>query len=832
MPVNGAEFDNTAFLPEYILPDFNELKRADAQTGFNPADKKADLLRIVIVLSRWCMHYNDELIHRDSSTSAGSAGRRYVRTSGTGSVSFVRPLMLLWIITAAILCATQSRALQSAPTQVAANQISTENSEFGRVCQYVYKGEFDNAAELIAKKGIDDNKDLAEVSAITREYEQIDKQRAEAKKESYEKKWKKLQALKWGDSNDVNDVNEPSGVFVVAASLEDIAEPGQKQQILDTPIVKQALERAKTEAAEYEAQGKWFDSYTSCWYWLSVLDKDNEQYKEHADELVEKAGILGSFQDSPCETSRQRFEKVEPSMFEHAIEVIDTTYVNPMFIDYSKMAKKALNRCRLLAEVVRDSFDQIQQSYNDSSDTMEILYRPDSNSVKAWTESLNAIQSDIDEAENGISRERFISIFEQVLILNSMTVALPKTTLIAHFAEAALSVLDPHTVIVWPQQVDDFKKSLMGEFSGIGILISKEKGLLTAASLLPDTPAYKSGLDAGDIIEAVDGVPTKDMSLECAVKHITGAPGTAVKLTVRTPGDDQSRELSIVRAKIVVQTIRGWQRTTSGQWKYMLDEERKIGYVRLTSFSDNTADEFERVLDQLEEQGMRALILDLRFNPGGLLDSAVDVADKFIRKGLIVRTQPRWGIPDYRSATSRTHPDYPLVVLVNQYSASASEIVAGALQDEKYRRAIIVGQRTHGKGSVQQVSYRPGGGAQLKYTIAYYHLPSGQRVESREDMEKLGREDWGITPDVKVKLTGEELSKLTDVERDNDVLVKADHDVDTAPLKKHSLKETLEADPQLNVALLVIRTKLLEQGRAVAAQVPLSDVPQNEDPLN
>ncbi len=731
--------------------------------------------------------------------------------------------MIAWISAAVMFCGAQTQAAQSVPSEVVTSQVSSETSAFGQVCQLVYEGEFANAAELIAKKGCDQNQDFAEIAAITREYEALDKHRAEAKQKSYEKKWKKLQALRWGDTNDVNDVNETSGVFTVAATLAELAEPKQKQQILDAPIVSHAVERAKAEAAEYEARGKWFDSYTNCWYWLSVLDKDNKQYKEHAEELVEKAGILGTFQDSPCETSKQRFQKVESSMFIRAIEVIDTTYVNPMFIDYSKMAQKALNRSRLLAEVVRASYDQIQQSHNGQNDVIEIMFRPDSNSVKAWSESLNALKSDIDKAETGISRERFIAIFEQVLILNSMTVSLPKSTLVAHFAEAALSVLDPHTVIVWPQQVEDFKKNLMGEFSGIGILISKEKGMLTAASLLPDTPAYKSGLDAGDIIEAVDGVPTKDMSLECAVKHITGPPGTTVKLTVRTPGDDQSRELAIVRAQIVVQTIRGWQRATSGKWKYMLDEQRKIGYVRLTSFSDNTADEFESVLTQLEKQGTQALILDLRFNPGGLLDSAVEVADKFIRKGLIVRTQPRWGIPDYRSAkTSRTHPDYPLVVLVNRYSASASEIVAGALQDEKYRRAIIVGERTHGKGSVQQVSYRPGGGAQLKYTIAYYHLPSGQRVESREDMEKLGREDWGITPDVSVKLTGEELGKLTDVQRDNDVLVKADHDLDANPLNKHSLQETLESDPQLTVALLVIRTKLLEQGRAVAAQVPLN----------
>ncbi len=704
------------------------------------------------------------------------------------------------------------------------------------MCQLVYQGEFADAAELIAKRGCDEKQEFAEIAAVTREYKVLDERRAEAKKDSYEKKWAKLQALRWADGNDANDVNEPSAVFSVAAALVELANPQQNQQILEAAIVKQAIEKARAEAMEYEAQGKWFDSYTGCWYWLNALDKNNEQYKEHGEELVEKANILGTFQDSPCETSKQRFQKVEPSMFKRAIEVIDTTYVNPMFIDYSKMARKAFKRCRLLAEVVRDSYGQIQESHNgeDVEGTFaETVYRPDSNSIKAWSESLAAMQSDIDQAQEGISRERFIDVFEQVLILNSMTVSLPKSVLVAHFAEAALSVLDPHTVIVWPQQVADFKKSLMGEFSGIGILISKEKGLLTAASLLPDTPAYNSGLDAGDIIEAVDGVPTKDMSLDCAVKHITGPPGTTVKLTVRTPGGDQSRELSIVRAKIVVQTIRGWQQTTSGQWRYMLDEQRKIGYVRLTSFSDNTADEFEQVLRQLEKQDLRALILDLRFNPGGLLDSAVDVADKFIRRGLIVRTQPRWGIPDYRSATGgRTHPDYPLVVLVNRYSASASEIVAGALQDEKYGRAVIVGERTHGKGSVQQVSFRPGGGAQLKYTIAYYHLPSGQRVESREDMEKLGRDDWGITPDVAVELTGEEMSKLTDVQRDNDVLVKADHDLDTAPLNKHSLQETMDSDPQLTVALLVIRTKLLEQGRALAAGVPFCETLQNGNPLN
>jgi C-terminal peptidase prc len=295
--------------------------------------------------------------------------------------------------------------------------------------------------------------------------------------------------------------------------------------------------------------------------------------------------------------------------------------------------------------------------------------------------------------------------------------------------------------------------------------------------------------------------------------------GTNVTLIVRTPGQEETRQLVITRAKIKVKTIRGWQRNQSGRWQYFIDDKKKIGYIRIyDKFAEDTAKELEEALVMLEAQGMKGLVLDLRNNMGGLLDSAVDIADKFIDKGLIVRTQPRWGIPDYRiGRTPGTHPQYPMVVLVNNISASASEIVAGALQDAKYKRAVIVGERTHGKGSVQTISYRVGGGAMLKYTMGYYHLPSGQRVNTREDMEKLNREDWGITPDIEVKFTPQELGKMLDVQKDNDVLVKADHDVDAAPLKKHSLADTIESDPQLAVALLVIRTKLLEQGRVLTA---------------
>jgi carboxyl-terminal processing protease len=702
-------------------------------------------------------------------------------------------------------------------------QVSSDQADvFAQACQLVYEGKFELAGELVKGESCGVSTEFAEIAGIAEQYQALNQRRKEAHQKSYQERWDKLEKLYLApDSNDVNDANDSgtSAVLSTAAILMELADEQQKGQILSHPAVKKAFEEAKAEAATYEAEGKWLDAYTSCYYWLQLVDRDNQQYEDHADDLVEKANIVAAFQDSPCESRVERYERIDKDMFIKAIDVVHSQYVDPQFLDYSEMALKAIKQSRMLAEVVRASFDQIQESQNGQAVPAigQILYRPSSDSVAAWTSALQAVQDDIEQAPASISKDKFIDVFEKVSLINTTTVALPEGILIANFASASLSVLDPHTVLVWPKQVDDFRKSLTGEFAGIGVLISKEKGFLTAASLLPDTPAYRSGLDAGDIIEAVDDAPTKDMSLGCAVKRITGPAGTSVKLTVRTPSEEQTRDIIITRAKITVRTIRGWQRTQTGGWLYMIDDDRKIGYIRITSFSDKTADDFEKVLKLLEKQGLRGLVLDLRFNQGGLLESAVEIADNFIREGLIVRTQPKWGIATYLQArASGTHPDYPLVLLVDSLSASASEIVAGALQDPKYKRAIVVGERTHGKGSVQAITYRPGGGAQLKYTMAYYHLPSGQRVESRENMEKLGRKDWGIGPDIEIELTGDELTEMTKVQRDNDVLVKADHDLEAAPLKRHTIEETLASDPQLTVALLVVRTKLLEQGRMVA----------------
>ncbi|MFZ2146575.1 MAG: S41 family peptidase [Sedimentisphaerales bacterium] len=730
-----------------------------------------------------------------------------------------------------------------------------------QICSAIYEGDFAGARGLVGQGEKSEVRAITQLSDIISVYEATEQKRRTAQKAAYEEQLSELAkrqksfgsrrsgaeqaATNIDDVNDVNDIVDTLSVIVKACEFADEA---QKEQLLSDSFVKEVLQRAIDKAAEFEVAGKWLEAYTNCYYWLMAIDPKNEGYSDYAEMLLDKAAIAASFEDNPCETREERFRGVKKEMFIRTIIYLDLHYVS--VVDYNQMARQAIKRCELLGEVAGTSSRFSQDSRSEDtglkktelkvlderiSELSELLSEqpptvaiggflpPDRTELAAWSASLGALLNEVKSPSGGpteFDKRKFLEVFEKVLMLNETTVDLPRQVVIAQFAEAALDALDPYTVIVWPRQVQDFEKMMTNEFTGIGIEISKQKGLLTVASLLPDTPAYKSGLDADDVIEAVEGVKTKDMSLSCAVHKITGPKGTKVTLTIRRPGEEKTKEITITRDRIVVPTIRGWQRADGGKWLYMIDEGNKIGYVLLTGFSAETASSLEKVLVELESEGLRGLILDLRSNSGGLLDSAVAVVDKFIEEGLIVKRQPGLGgkpTPEMASKKN-THPNYPLVILINSGSASASEIVAGALADKVYKRAILVGTRTHGKGSVQGITSYPAGGSQLKYTMAHYHLPSDQRVESQEEMKKQGREDWGVGPNVEVELRSDELRKMIEVQRDNEVLVQADHEYVNDKPRKHTVEETLAADPQLEVALLIVRSKLIQAGAPALAQ--------------
>jgi len=679
--------------------------------------------------------------------------------------------------------------------------VTQETTEIASVinsaCDEISRGDFENARKIVRKPAVSNSHDLIELRKIIDEYIAIKERRKTLQDKIYQTQINLLEELRQKAVSD--DVNNISKVFSLVLNISEYTDEEQKQFLLQDPLLIQTVQKAKAKAAEFEAKGKWLDAYTICYSKLMRIYQDNEAYSDYAEQLLEKADIWTSLQDSPCETCQERYAGIKKQMFINAVDVLDSSYVN--IIDYRRMAIKGIDRCKLLAEV-------ISRSGGDNE------YKMTNAQYAVWLVALEKIANETNQSQTDIGKDGLADVFSKVLAMNESSraeTALPATLLIAQFAKGAMSGLDPYTVICWPSQVKDFEKAVTNQFSGIGIKFSKQEGLAKIISVLSDTPAHKSGLQAGDIIWAVDGVATNNISSDCAVKRITGPEGTKVTLTIKPSDEDKTRDITLNRARITVPSVHGWQQTETGKWLYMIDSPDKIGYVRISSFNSRTADDFESVLCQLDENGLKGLILDLRSNPGGLLSAAAEIADKFITEGLIVRTQPRFGMSSYISAHQDvTHAAYPVIVLINKFTASASEILAGALQDQKYNRATLVGETSYGKGSVQSIINCSGNGTQLKYTVADYYLPSGQKVLSRETIEDTGRKVGGVSPDVTVELRSNELQNIANVQKANELLIKADHNNASNKINRYSNQETIDADLQLAIGLLVLKSKMIQ----------------------
>lgn len=332
-----------------------------------------------------------------------------------------------------------------------------------------------------------------------------------------------------------------------------------------------------------------------------------------------------------------------------------------------------------------------------------------------------------------------------------------------------LQKLDPYSSYINQEQVDGFNQSVDQQFGGIGIQvrISERTGRLTVVTPLPETPAYKAGVLADDTIMEIEGKDTDGFSIQDAVKLLKGKPGVEVSIGVLHAGTSDIEEIKIVREIIQVRTVLGDKYNEDGTWDFMYDDENKIGYLRLTHFSRRSAQELHDAMESLVDQKLAGLVLDLRDNPGGLLSQAVEICDMFIEEGMIVSTKGR-NSPErsWEAHKQATYSDFPMAILVNRYSASASEIVSACLQDHK--RAIVVGERTWGKGSVQNVINLNRGSSALKLTTASYHRPSGKNIHRFPDAKQ--EDEWGVKPDDKfeLRLNRGEYIAMREYRRDRD----------------------------------------------------------------
>ncbi|MFO0807045.1 MAG: S41 family peptidase [Gemmataceae bacterium] len=393
--------------------------------------------------------------------------------------------------------------------------------------------------------------------------------------------------------------------------------------------------------------------------------------------------------------------------------------------------------------------------------------------------------------------------------------------------------LDPYTTYIDKEQKDKAEMEFKGRFYGIGIQIrrSSEKNALLVVSPIKDSPAYKAKLMAGDLITEIvtdkddkgrelpspQKFSTQDMKTETAVKHILGKEGTEVSVTVQREGEAQPRTFTLKRGLVQVETVLGAKRKDDDTWDFYIDPVNKIGYIHLTQFAPNSYRDMLEAVKKLDRSGLKGLVLDLRNNPGGLLDQAVNISDMFIDDGLIVTIRPRVGqeMP-YYGQHEGSFEKFPMVCLINNGSASGSEIVAGCLQDHK--RAIVLGERSYGKGSVQHIQPFASTDGEIKLTTASFWRPNMKNlnktsVKDYKTMtpEQLEKEDWGVRPDsdYEVKLDRKERFDLDMNLREREII----------PRREGAAKEPKPpfVDRQLEKALEYLRSNMKtaknEQGK-------------------
>jgi carboxyl-terminal processing protease len=453
----------------------------------------------------------------------------------------------------------------------------------------------------------------------------------------------------------------------------------------------------------------------------------------------------------------------------------------------------------------------------------------DDEAVAAWQAALDATEASLEVPGAHISLERTM---QRIQSANADTIALPEGVLWREFTDGAMDELDRFSQVIWPYEFEQFQRQMRGKFVGVGVQIKETLlGEIQVVTPLEGKPAFYAGVKANDIIATVDGDSTAGWTVHDAVRNITGPADTKVVLGLRREGADGLIEVSITRGIIRMPTVNGWRKMGvdadgRSDWDWMIDPEERIGYIRLTGFDQETKGDLLRAVASMRrDTPLNGLVLDLRYNPGGLLDLAAFVSNLFVPKGDLVTGEDRSGRLTFRFP-ARSVECYlggvPTVVLVNRGSASASEIVAGCLQ--AHEAAVVLGERSFGKGSVQTV-HPVGPEARLKVTNQYYRLPSADGVSPGRLVHKRpGSDDWGVLPDLIVKMSVDDwdASERLRIRAEQTVSslpvpvangTEGEQDLNPADIGPPDIDRLISDgyDPQLELAVLLLHAQVLAE---------------------
>ncbi len=654
---------------------------------------------------------------------------------------------------------------------------------------YVVTGQWQEALQTLQSAEDRDAPSARQLRGLLLEYQALQRQRHEQRQAVVREKYQALEALDLTGA-DEKTLQEAMGLFKAAW---DNATDAERNDLLETAAY-QTLRSTIQERFEADVQaGRWDAAWSPWLNWLVEIEP--QRFRNAAEDLRRRRAILNAIRVNPCDASAVPYAHVQRDTALRVFQLLQERYVEP--VPFDRLGEAGLKRLSLLPDVL-------------ANPTVTTAVPFEANGFSVWTDHINALLE-----KPPASAAETTEMLDTLLAINQTTLKLPEGVIIAQFTEGALAALDPYTQVIWPEGVSQFEKNLTGQFGGVGIRIRKDGDELVIVSVIPDTPAAETTLAADDIILAVDGKSTRSLPTDCGVQLISGPVGTSVSLTVRHPDSDKTEVVTVTRQKIVLPTVEGIQRAdngkTHGRWDYFLDAKDCIGYLRLNGFTEKTTEQALRVLTALEQRQILGLIVDMRGNGGGLLNEATAFANLFIDDGPLLSTSGR----GENNIVWQAHPNgprrtYPIVILIDEGSASASEVVAGIVATRLPEQVTLIGQRTYGKGCVQEIVDLGPDGGRLKLTTAYYFLPNGQAVPNRHKLESQNRRDWGIAPAIELPLYPYEQSRIQDIQNERRRQLMAKEIPADADLKTESLtQQMLMTDAQLSAAVVLLKARIM-----------------------